>query len=126
MIGCFCCSSKMTNSVIPLKIVDSESSHNSCIATSVERKSRFVMLVKVTDKTTKVVIDALIRQSKKLPAELYKSLTLDRGSEQAGHERFIVATDIPVYFCDTSSPWQCNHPISHKYHPSPLGKKHNL
>ena len=64
------------------------------------------MLAKVTDKTTKVVIDALIKQSKKLPAELYKSLTWDRGSELAGHKRFIMATNIDVYFCDPSSPWQ--------------------
>ena len=64
------------------------------------------MLAKVTDKTTKTVIDALIKQSKKLPAELYKSLTWDRGSELADHKRFSVATDIPVYFCDPSSPWQ--------------------
>ncbi len=80
--------------------------NNSYIATLVERKTRYVMLAKVTDKTTKTVIDALIKQSKKLPAELYKSLTWDRGSELADHKRFSVATDIPVYFCDPSSPWQ--------------------
>ena len=80
--------------------------NNSYIATLVERQTRLVMLAKVTDKTTKVVIDALIKQSKKLPAELYKSLTWDRGSELADHKRFTVATDIQVYFCDPRSPWQ--------------------
>ena len=80
--------------------------NNSYIVTLVERHSRLVMLAKVTDKTTKVVIDALIKQSKKLPAELYKSLTLDRGSEFAAHKRFTIATDIDVYFCDPQSPWQ--------------------
>jgi IS30 family transposase len=80
--------------------------NNSYIATLVERHSRLVMLVKVKDKTTKVVIDALIKQSKKLPTELYKSLTWDRGSELAGHKRFTIATDIAVYFCDPRSPWQ--------------------
>ena len=64
------------------------------------------MLAKVTDKKTKTVIDALIKQAKKLPAELYKSLTWDRGSELADHMRFTVATNIDVYFCDPSSPWQ--------------------
>lgn len=78
--------------------------NNSYIATLVERHTRYVMLAKVTDKTTKVVIDALIKQSKKLPAELYKSLTWDRGSELAGHKRFTIATNIDVYFCDPSSP----------------------
>ena len=51
--------------------------NNSYVATLVERHSRLVMLARVTDKTTRVVIDALIKQSKKLPVELYKSLTWD-------------------------------------------------
>jgi IS30 family transposase len=77
--------------------------NNSYIATLVERKTRLVMLAKVNNKTIKVVIDALIKQAKKLPAELYKSLTWDRGSELAGHKRFTVATNIDVYFCDPSA-----------------------
>lgn len=80
--------------------------NNSYIATLVERHTRYVILAKVADKTTKVVIDALIKQSKKLPAELYKSLTWDRGSERASHKRFTIATNIDVYFCHPSSPWQ--------------------
>ena len=64
------------------------------------------MLAKVTDKTTQVVIDALIKQSKNLPSELYKSLTWDRGKELADHKRFTLATDVDVYFCDPHSPWQ--------------------
>jgi IS30 family transposase len=42
----------------------------------------------------------------KLPQELYKSLTWDRGKEMAAHKRFTLATDIKVYFCDPHSPWQ--------------------
>ena len=49
---------------------------------------------------TETVINALIKQAHKLPRELYKSLTRDRGSEIAGHQRFTLATDIKVYFCD--------------------------
>jgi IS30 family transposase len=64
------------------------------------------MLVKVKDKNTETVISALIKQSKKLPDELYKSLTWDRGSELTDHQRFTMATDIKVYFCDPQSPWQ--------------------
>ncbi len=81
-------------------------SGNSYIATLVERQTRYVMLAKVKSKTTEAVISALIKQSKKLPAELYKSLTWDRGSELADHQRFTLATNIDVYFCDPSSPWQ--------------------
>ena len=81
-------------------------SHNSQIATLVERQTRYVMLVRVASKDSETVIDALIKQSHKLPRELYKSLTWDRGSEMAEHRRFSLATDIQVYFCDPQQPWQ--------------------
>jgi len=81
-------------------------SKNSQIATLVERHSRYVVLVKVDGKDTKTVINALIKQAHKLPRELYKSLTWDRGSEMADHKRFTLETNIQVYFCDPRSPWQ--------------------
>jgi len=81
-------------------------SNNSFIATLVERQTRYVMLAKVSGKDTEAVINALIKQAKKLPNELYQSLTWDRGSEMADHRRFTLDTDIQVYFCDPQSPWQ--------------------
>jgi IS30 family transposase len=81
-------------------------SKNSQIATLVERHSRYVLLARVTSKDTETVINALIKQAHKLPRELYKSLTWDRGSEMADHKRFTLDTDIQVYFCDPQSPWQ--------------------
>jgi IS30 family transposase len=81
-------------------------SANSYIATLVERHTRYVMLVKVANKDTQTVVAALIKQARKLPTELYKSLTWDRGKELADHRRFSLATDIDVYFCDPQSPWQ--------------------
>jgi IS30 family transposase len=79
---------------------------NSYIATLVERHSRFVMLVKVANKDTRSVVSALIRQTQRLPRELYQSLTWDRGKELADHRRLALATDVEVYFCDPQSPWQ--------------------
>lgn len=81
-------------------------SKNSYIATLVERHSRYVMLAKVKNKDTESVVSALIKQSKKLPSELYKSLTWDRGKELADHQRFKMHTNVDVFFCDPSSPWQ--------------------
>lgn len=81
-------------------------SKNSYIATLVERQTRYVMLAKVANKDTNSVVSALIKQAHKLPSELYKSLTWDRGSELASHKRFTLETDIDVYFCDPQSPWQ--------------------
>ncbi len=81
-------------------------SKNAHIATLVERSSRFTKLVKVAGKDTTSVVNALTKQVKKLPAQLRQSLTWDRGTELAKHKDFTVATDINVYFCDPSSPWQ--------------------
>jgi len=81
-------------------------SNNSQIATLVERQTRYLMLVKVGAKDTETVVTALIKNARKLPQELYKSLTWDRGKEMADHKRFTLATDIQVYFCDPKSPWQ--------------------
>lgn len=81
-------------------------SNNSYIATLVERHTRYVMLIKIDDRKSGTVVPALIKQAKKLPTELYKSLTWDRGAEMADHQRFTMATDIKVYFCDPQSPWQ--------------------
>ncbi|WP_421729139.1 IS30 family transposase [Brevundimonas sp.] len=81
-------------------------SRNSYVATLVERHSRYVMLVKVANKDTESVVTALIKQSRKLPGELYQSLTWDRGSELASHKRLAMASNVEVYFCDPRSPWQ--------------------
>ena len=81
-------------------------SKNSQVATLVERQTRYVMLVRVPSKDTETVIRALIKHAHKLPRELYKSLTWDRGKELAAHKRFSLATDVEVYFCDPQQPWQ--------------------
>jgi IS30 family transposase len=79
---------------------------HSQIATLVERKSRFVMLVKVSGKSTEVVVAALSKHVRKLPSQLRRSLTWDRGFELSGHKQFTLATQMQVYFCDPRSPWQ--------------------
>jgi IS30 family transposase len=83
-----------------------EGSRGTYIATLVERRSRFVILVKIPEKRTDAVVDALTRAVRKLPTVLRKSLTWDRGSELTDHAKFTVATDVQVYFCDPRSPWQ--------------------
>ena len=79
---------------------------NSHIVTLVERQTRYLLLAKIASRETRAVVDALIKQSQRLPDELYKSLTWDRGKELSDHKRFTIATDIQVYFCDPQSPWQ--------------------
>jgi IS30 family transposase len=81
-------------------------SANSYIVTLVERHTRYVLLAKVANRDSQSVIGALINQAHRLPDELLKSLTWDRGKEMAQHKRFTLATDAAVYFCDPQSPWQ--------------------
>lgn len=81
-------------------------SNNTHIATLVERQSRFTMLVKVKGKDTASVVTALSKQICKLPSELRRSLTWDRGMELARHKEFTISTGVQVYFCDPRSPWQ--------------------
>src|SRR5215467_12410040 len=80
--------------------------NNSYIATLVERHSRFLLLIKVAGKDTAVVVAALSKHVRKLPATLRRSLTWDRGLEMAKHKEFTIATNVQVYFCDPQSPWQ--------------------
>ena len=80
--------------------------NNTHMVTLVERQSRFAMLIKVPGKETAGVVAALSKHVRKLPLELRRSLTWDRGKEMADHKNFTVATDVKVYFCDPRSPWQ--------------------
>jgi IS30 family transposase len=83
-----------------------EGSRGTFIATLVERRSRFVILIKLSEKRTEAVVQALIKAVRRLPTALRESLTWDRGSELADHIKFTIATDVKVYFCDPYSPWQ--------------------
>lgn len=81
-------------------------SNNSAIATVVERYSRFTVLCKIDSKRATSVVESLTEQMKRLPKQVLTSLTWDRGREMCAHKTFTMATDMAVYFCDPSSPWQ--------------------
>jgi IS30 family transposase len=76
------------------------------IATLVERHSRFVLLERLPSADSPTVVAALAHRMQQLPAALKQSLTWDRGKEMAQHQRFTMATEVQVYFCDPQSPWQ--------------------
>ena len=81
-------------------------SANSYPVTLVERQTRYLMIAKIANRDTRSVVNALIKQARHLPEQLYRSLTWDRGMELTDHKRFTLATDVAVYFCDPQSPWQ--------------------
>ena len=76
------------------------------LATLVERRSRYVLLVRLPNRDAVTVARALTRRIRQLPQHLRQSLTWDRGLEMARHKQFTVATNVHVYFCDPQSPWQ--------------------
>ena len=78
----------------------------SYVATLVERRSRYVGLVRLTGKDTQTVVQALTQHVQRLPAGVMATLTWDRGLELAAHRTFSIATGVQVYFCDPQSPWQ--------------------
>jgi IS30 family transposase len=83
-----------------------EGSGNTFVATLVERRSRFVILVKVPSKKTDDVVPAVARKIRALPTELKATMTWDRGTEMSHHRDFTIATGVVVYFADPQSPWQ--------------------
>ncbi|MBP2183257.1 IS30 family transposase [Amycolatopsis magusensis] len=79
----------------------------SAIGTLVERTTRFVILLHLPDgHTAEHVRDAMIPAITALPQHLRRSMTWDRGNEMARHPDITLATHMPIYFADPSSPWQ--------------------
>ncbi|WGE30951.1 IS30 family transposase (plasmid) [Edwardsiella tarda] len=80
--------------------------NNSHIATLVDRKSRYTVILKLNGKDAGSVNQALIDKFQELPPTLRLSLTWDRGMELAKHLELTASTGVKVYFCDPQSPWQ--------------------
>jgi IS30 family transposase len=77
------------------------------IATLVERKSRYLMLMKLPHgHGAEAVRTAMTKRISTLPAQLRRSITWDQGKEMAEHVQFTVDTGVQIYFCDPKSPWQ--------------------
>ena len=81
--------------------------HNrSGLVTLVERKSRYLMLIKPKGLNAYDVRKAIEGRLKRLPMSLRRSLTYDRGAEMAEYERLVSRIQLQVSFCDPHSPWQ--------------------
>ena len=78
----------------------------SCLITLVERRSRFLLMSRLTVHDAQTVSEKLAEMVKGIPKELSKTLTWDQGVEMAKVADFELATDFKVYFCDPHSPWQ--------------------
>jgi IS30 family transposase len=73
--------------------------------TLVERHSRYLLVLPLSDATTTTVVTAVTAAFHQLPPIMRRSLTWDRGVEMTRYAQFTAATGIPVYFCDAYCPW---------------------
>lgn len=80
--------------------------NRSAVGTLVERTTRYVLLLHLADARAETVAKAMQEAIKALPAEMFRTITWDQGSEMARHAAFSVDTGVQVYFCDPHSPWQ--------------------
>jgi IS30 family transposase len=83
-------------------------SHNrSAVGTLVERSTRYVMLLHLPNGHEAIQVERAMKEAIGImPAELFKTLTWDRGKEMARHKEIKVDTGVQVYFCDPHAPWQ--------------------
>lgn len=79
---------------------------NSALGTLVERKTRYLLLCKLSAPRAEETWRKFARRFNALPEELRRSLTYDRGMEMSLHQKFTEKTKAKVYFCDPQSPWQ--------------------
>ena len=79
---------------------------SSCIGTLVERKNRYVILVKLPNKKSSTVTAAFAKKLNQLPESMRKTLTYDNGTEMANHKSFTMKTGMKVYFAHPYSSWE--------------------
>jgi transposase, IS30 family len=80
---------------------------NSAVGTIVERVTGYLTLLPLhAGHDAATVADAIIDHMTVLPPWFARTLTRDRGTELARHQRVTAATGIQVYFADPHAPWQ--------------------
>lgn len=76
------------------------------VAVQYERKSQLLRLTKVANRTANETADAIMASVESLPAQLWRTITLDNGGENVGHIRIKDQYSIQTYFCDPYKSWQ--------------------
>jgi IS30 family transposase len=80
--------------------------HSGGLISLVERKTGYLLLIKVNNLKSATVRRAIYRAMRCLPTELRRTVTFDRGKEFAGYQRLKRSLGLEVYFADPHSPWQ--------------------
>ena len=86
-------------------MVSSRGKSKDCLATFVERKTRFYVAIKIKDRTAPSMLKAIKKLVKVLPKKALKTFTTDRGKEFACYKE-VEKLNIKVYFADAYAAWQ--------------------
>lgn len=86
-------------------VVSSRGKSKGCLATFVERKTRFYLAFKIPDRTAKSMFSAIGQLLTLLPKEAFKTFTSDRGKEFACYP-WVEDLGISFYFADAYASWQ--------------------
>lgn len=80
--------------------------HRRSLSTTVERKTRKIMIFKPRNQTAKAKADLTIRRYCNLPPQAKRTMTYDNGLEAAAHEAVTTAIGMKFYFAKTYASWQ--------------------
>ena len=80
--------------------------HRRALGTSVERKTRKVVIFKPKDLPARTKARCLIRRYRKLPQKARRTMTYDNGREAAAHEAVTTAIGMRFFFARTYASWQ--------------------
>jgi transposase, IS30 family len=80
--------------------------HKSYIATHVERKSRYLVAAKLDSKSATDYNKASLKKLRKLPIEMFKTITVDNGKEFAEFKAIEKELKAKVYFAHPYSSWE--------------------
>ncbi len=76
-----------------------------CIATMVERKSRYLVAAKLENKKAATLSEKCIKAFSFIPRVMRQTLTLDNGSEFANFKELEIGARLAIYFADPYAPW---------------------
>ncbi len=77
-----------------------------CLSVQKERRSQYLILVKIPDKSAKENVRAITGSIGLFPPRLRRTITYDNGSENATHARVNRLLKTSSYFCDAYASWQ--------------------
>ena len=87
-------------------VVSGRGKSRACVATFIERKSRFYLALPIADRSAASMEEAIHTVHAAFPAGTFKTATTDRGKEFSCHERVRATLGVPMYFADPYSSWQ--------------------